>query len=133
MNKTILDTNILIRFFTNDNKVMANKVESLFKSAKKNELVIPDVIVAEIVLVLESFYELPKNEIIEKIELLLLFNKFEINRRIIQETLDNYKEYSISYTDAYLLAFAKVQYSNTNIYSFDKGLQKVYKKVIEPS
>jgi len=133
MNKKVLDTNILIRFFTTDNKVMADKAETLIKNAKKNELVISDVIIAEIVWVLESFYELPKNEIIEKLEGLLNLDKFDINKNLLFKTIEYYKNSNISYTDAYLLAFNSVSVKNGTIYSFDKGLKKVDATVKKPN
>jgi uncharacterized protein len=133
MNKKVLDTNILIRFFTTDNKVMADKAETLIKNAKKNELVISDVIIAEIVWVLESFYELPKNEIIEKLEGLLNLDKFDINKNLLFKTVEYYKDSNISYTDAYLLAFNSLSVKNGTVYSFDKGLKKVDATVKEPN
>jgi len=132
MNKKVLDTNILIRFFTNDSKVMAHKAETLLKNAKKNELVISDVIIAEIVWVLESFYQLPKNEIIEKLQGLLSLDKFDINRNLLFKTIEYYENSNISYTDAYLLAFNSVSVKNGVVYSFDKGLKKVDANVKEP-
>ncbi len=132
MSQKILDTNILIRFFTQDNKVMAERVEVLFKNAKRNELIIPDVILAEMVWVLESFYELPKIEIIEKIQALLSLDVVQINRRIIRKTIEYYENHNISYTDAYLLGFSSVEIKQGNVYSFDKGLQKIESRVIEP-
>lgn len=119
-----IDSNLIIRYLAEDDTLKADAVEKLLKKAEKDELEIPDVIIAEIVWVLFSFYKLAKEEIIEKLEGLLTLENIKLNRPVLKRTIDFYRKYNISYTDAYLIAYALENNLNT-IYSYDKGLDKV--------
>ena len=54
----VLDTNLLVRYLTEDEPAKADAVENLLDKASRGEvrLVIPSVVMAELVWVLESFY-----------------------------------------------------------------------------
>jgi len=123
-NKFILDTNVLIRFLTNDPKGQALQVENLFKKVEDKSLIIPDVVFIETVFVLLSVYELPKEEIVEKLSTLVTFPKFDLGKTLLQKTLDLYGKYSISIVDAYIGAVSNTKPTQT-IYTFDKRMQKV--------
>jgi len=120
-NKRLLDTNILIRFLTNDPKDQASAVESLFQKAGNKSLVILDVILVETVFVLLSFYELPKEKIIENLSSLIAFPKFDLHKTLFQKTLELYRKYPISFVDAYLGAISNTQPKHP-IYTFDKRM-----------
>lgn len=129
--KTI-DSNLIIRFFAADDPQKADAVEKLLKKAKKDELELPDLIVAELVWVLVSFYKLEKEEIIEKLEGLLSLEKVKMNRPLLKHTIEIYRNYSISYTDAYLIAYT-LEAGVDSFYSYDQGLDKVEEiKRLEP-
>lgn len=68
-----VDTNIFLRFLTNDDPIKAKKAEALFKAAVngKQRLRTSLLVIAEIVWTLESFYELPKEDIANKIAMIL--------------------------------------------------------------
>ena len=68
-----VDTNVFIRFLTNDIPQKADACEEVFKKAveKKEIIFTTDTVIAEIVWVLESFYELQKEEIQSKVEKIL--------------------------------------------------------------
>lgn len=121
--KTI-DTNFIIRYFAEDDSGKAEAVENLIKKAGSQELEMPDVIVAEIVWVLLSFYELSKKEVIEKLEALLVLKKIKMNRKVFQETITIFQQYNVSFVDAYLAAFT-LQNKRKGLYSYDKGLDKI--------
>jgi len=128
----VLDTNVLIRFLTSDNKKQADQSEKLFKSANKRSLEIPDLIIAEIVYILLSYYNLSKEEVINKISILVEFEKFKINKKIIKKTLSYFKEANISFVDAYLCSLVYCGKNNL-LYSFDRQLLKKQEiKVIAP-
>ena len=86
-----VDTNILIRFLIGDNEQQAKKVYKLFKKAEseKNELFVPLLVVLELIWVLESVYEIPRDEILETLSDLLLMSilKFEHQSTLQQFTL----------------------------------------------
>ncbi len=60
-----VDTNLFVRYLTNDDKNKADAVEKLLLKAKsgKIKLVTSDIVIAEMVWVLTSFYE-QENEVI---------------------------------------------------------------------
>ena len=68
-----VDTNIFIRFLKEDIPDKADACEKLFKRAisGKAQLFTTDLVIAEIVWVLESYYELAKNDVREKVEKIL--------------------------------------------------------------
>lgn len=119
--KYILDTNILIRFLANDPKEQASIVENLFQRIENKSLVIPDVVLVEAVYVLLSFYELSKEEMIEKLSSLIAYAKFDLRKTLFQKTLELYSKYPISFVDAYVGAVSNTKPTRT-IYTFDKKL-----------
>ena len=64
-----LDTNVLIRFLVRDNKRQADRVYRLFRDAEENDetLFVPLLVVLEVIWVLESIYEIPRNDILDAI------------------------------------------------------------------
>lgn len=119
----LLDANLIVRYLTQDNLRQAKAFESLLKTTRE-KLIITDVTMAEIVWVLSSYYELPKNKIIEKIEGILGLEIFEINRDIIGQALAYYRQYNLDWIDAYLAAYGKRNKIKT-ILSYDRDLDKI--------
>jgi len=64
--KVVIDTNLLVRFLTDDEPNKAKAVDTLLLKAGRNELkiLIPNVVIAELVWMLESFYRMTAEEII---------------------------------------------------------------------
>lgn len=77
-----LDTNILVRFLTGDDPEQAQIVLDTFTSAEKEKtkLFVPVAVILETVWVLESAYEIPRDEIIEAISDLLLLPILEFEQ-----------------------------------------------------
>lgn len=127
-----IDTNLIIRYLTEDDKAKATAVEKLIKRASKDELELPDVIIAEIVWVLLSFYKISKDKVIEKLEGLLSLENIKINRRVLTRTIDLFRRYNLSYTDAYLVAYTLDKHQD-KVYSYDERFDKVKEiKRLEP-
>ena len=76
-----IDTNILVRFLVGDDVQQARIVYRLFKEAESSStpLFVPVVVVLELIWVLESVYEVGREEILDAINDLLLMSslKFE--------------------------------------------------------
>lgn len=120
----VIDTNLIIRYLTENDVSKADAVEKLFKKAEREELEIPDVIFAEIAWVLLSLYNLGKKEVVEKLEGLLSLRSAKMNRGVLKKTVEIFSNFDISYIDAYLSAYALENGQNV-IYSFDKGFDKI--------
>lgn len=119
----IVDANLLLRYLTRDDPQKADKVEKIFRD-KRRRPVIPDVVVAEVVWVLSSVYNLTKEEIIEKVESMLGLIGFIENVEVIGKTLSIFKKFNIDWIDCYEAALVQIgKYSG--IYSFDRDFDRV--------
>jgi predicted nucleic-acid-binding protein len=81
-----LDTNVLVRFLVRDDEQQAKAVYRKFKQTEANKevLFIPVLVVLETVWVLESVYEVTRQEILDSIDQLLLMPvlEFEVQSAI---------------------------------------------------
>jgi len=122
-----LDTNIFIRFLTDDVPEKADACGKIFKRAveKKESLFTTDMVIAEIVWVLESFYKLPKNEVQEKVEKILNTpNLICPHKDQILSALILYSEKNIDYIDAYNALILKEK-AIKELYSYDKHYDRI--------
>lgn len=120
--RIFLDTNLLIRFLTNDDPVKADRVDGLLRKAAagKIRLVTAEMVVAEMVWVLESFYRLERPAIREMIEAILATPGLEvINGKLIQTAVVSYSERNVDFIDGYIVALME-KLGIRGIYSFDK-------------
>lgn len=123
MKKHLVDTNLLLRFLLNDIPSQSKAVFNLLQSPPGN-LIITDVAFAELAWVMISFYQIPKEEIIEKLYSILNLNVLTINRPLLSETLKIYSKNSVDYIDAYHAALVG-QSNLSGIYSFDRDFDKI--------
>ena len=128
MKAVILDTNIIIRFVTSDDKIKQKKVASFFEKIEKGEMtaLIPDVIFAEIVFVLVSkkLYSLPKKTI--QAILLPIINLSHIklhNKKSIKRALELFVKHGLDFEDALIAAYAEK--GKNEILSFDTDFEKI--------
>ena len=119
----LLDTNLLIRFLTNDDEEKAINVEKLLNKSK-NKLYLSDVTISETVWVLKSVYKLEKKEIIKKMKLILTLPSITYNKKTIDKSINNYEKYNINWVDSYLTALNQLGKYN-NLYSYDESLDSV--------
>ncbi len=119
----LIDTNLLVRYFTEDDPKKAKAVAKLLKNTKEIFL-LPDIVFAEIEWTLRSFYKTPKATILTHLGSLLALQNMELNTTLMAKTLLIWKEYNIDFIDAYLTAYAKEKHT-TEIYSYDESLDKV--------
>ena len=105
-----VDTNIFLRFLTNDDPAKAARAGRLFRDAVHGRvsLITSALVIAEIVWTLESFYGLPKPEIAAKVEKILNTPNLECDEseRIVQ-ALDTFVHENVDYIDAYHVFFMK--------------------------
>lgn len=130
-----VDTNVFLRFLLNDDPEKADACEMLFRKAVNGEesLFTTEMVMAEIVWVLESYYELGKNDVREKLEKILNTPNLDCpNREIIINALAVYEDKNIDYIDAYNASILKTK-EIAEIYSYDKHYDRMkWIKRIEP-
>lgn len=125
-----IDTNVLLRFLLNDHQDLSPKAKLIFLKAQegKIEIYLDEIVVAEAVWTLSSYYQIKKEKIIETLEKLISQN-WIINprKKLILEALLLYKLKNIHYIDAWIFVVNKN--IKTKLFTFDKNLAKLTKKI----
>jgi len=117
-----IDTNLFIRYLTNDDPQKADRVERLLDQAANREikLITAEIVLAEVVWVLESYYQVGKPAIGDMLKAILATPGLDVkNGNIIENALQYYSIQNIDFVDAYIVALMK-KYQITGIYSFNK-------------
>ena len=99
-----VDTNVFLRFLTNDDATKAQRAEALFKKAiaGKVRLETSLLVIAEIIWTLESFYRLAKADIAEKVGKILNTPNLECpSADFVLEALDISVTKNVDFIDAY--------------------------------
>lgn len=104
----LMDTNIIIRFLTNDDEIQSPIAYQLFEKAVNGEveLVLNPMIVAECTWILQmKRYGYTKTEIAEKFKQLILSPGMKtLEKSITLKALSDYHECKVDFFDAYLCA-----------------------------
>ncbi|MHB8810930.1 MAG: PIN domain-containing protein [Desulfobulbaceae bacterium] len=122
MKMTFLDTNIFLRYLTNDDPEKADRVEQLLRKAASGKiaLVTTELVIAEIIWVLESYYEVDKEQIAEQVRAILATEGLEtINGDLVSQALEYYIFDNIDFIDGYIAALMRKK-GIAEIFSYDK-------------
>jgi predicted nucleic-acid-binding protein len=122
MNRCFVDTNLFIRYLTNDDPKLADRVEQLLDDAAVGsvQLVTTELVMAESVWVLESSYRLTHAQIAPLIRGILATPGMDvINGDLVGKALVIYELQNIDFVDAYIAALMEKQ-GIKDIYSFDR-------------
>ena len=118
-----VDTNVLIRHLTGDPPAQARLATRYLEQA--DELLLPDLILAEVAYVLESFYEVARSEVAEALRAVLTFRATRVgDAPLLMRTVELYEVHRLDFADAYLAASAERSGVGV-VASFDRGLDKV--------
>lgn len=118
-----VDTNILIRHLTGDPPEMAARATAFLRA--ESELYLADLIVAETVYVLESFYEAPRVQVAEVIRSLMALSSIVVvDRAVLLRALEAYETDRLDFAEAYLVACAESTGVGL-VASFDRALDRV--------
>ncbi len=119
----IVDANVILRYFLDDIEDLAIRSKHILENL---EVFIPNEIVAEVVFVLQKFYEVPRNEISSLLTDLIEFENIDLYKKaVLIKALDIYKSKNLDFVDCILCAYKKVE--NIEIKTFDKELLKCTK------
>jgi predicted nucleic acid-binding protein len=118
-----VDTNILVRHLTGDPPDMAARATEYLRAAPN--LLLTDVIVAETIYVLESFYEAPRGQVAEAVRSLLsLPSIVSVDPALLFRAVEVYEINRIDFAEAYLVACAEST-GVDRVVSFDRSLDRV--------
>ncbi len=102
-----LDTNVLIRHLTGDPPAMARRATTFL--ARADTLLLTDVVLAECVYVLDSFYEAPRPQVAELMRSALALPAIRVaDADVLLRALELYELHNLGYADAYLVACAEL-------------------------
>ncbi len=122
MRTCFVDTNLFIRYLTNDDPSKADRVEILLKEAAagKVRLVTAEMVIAEVVWVLESSYGLKNVEIAPLVRAILATSGLDVlGAPLVAQALEHYESKNIDFIDGYIAAVMEKQ-GITELYSFDR-------------
>ncbi|KAF0221062.1 MAG: PilT domain-containing [Geobacteraceae bacterium] len=122
MKSCFVDTNLFIRYLTNDDPAKAERVERLLREAAagKVRLVTAEMVIAEVVWVLESSYGLKNAEVAPLARAILATSGLDVlNAPLVTRALEHYESGNIDFIDGYIAAVMEKQ-GITELYSFDR-------------
>jgi predicted nucleic acid-binding protein len=118
-----LDTNVLVRHLTGDPPAQARRATAFLEGAE--ELLVPDLVVAEVVYVLESFYEVERPRVAELVRAVVGFPAVVVvDAPLLLRALEVYEVERLDFAEAYLVASAEVSGVGT-IASFDREIDRL--------
>jgi predicted nucleic-acid-binding protein len=118
-----VDTNVLVRHLTGDPAEMAVRATAYLRT--ETELLLADLVVAETVYVLESFYETPRVQVAEAVRsLLALDSVVSVDSALLLRAIEIYEVERLDFAEAYLVACAESTRIN-KVASFDRTIDRV--------
>jgi predicted nucleic acid-binding protein len=130
----ILDTNVIVRFLTGDKNKKFEGVFDFFKSIEQGKIVVELklIVLFQTIFVLKSYYQVPKDRIINATGGLLKFNGLKIKeKRTVERMLELWHSKNIEIVDAYLIANLEKDSRNV-LYSYDSDFDAFEINRIEP-
>lgn len=124
-----VDTDVIIRFLTNDDPRKQVASEKLFKKVEKGELILsaPDTVIADAVFVLSSkrLYNLPRNQIRDMLITLLRQSNFKVdNKQAVLKALDIFAVTNLDFGDSMIIAVT-LKSDEKILYAYDKDYDKI--------
>jgi predicted nucleic acid-binding protein len=118
-----VDTNILVRHLTGDPADLAARATAYLGSVR--DLLLTDLVAAETVYVLESFYEAPRNEVATALRSLVAFESLVcVDPALLLRAIEVYETDRIDFAEAYLVACAEST-GVGKVASFDRSIDRV--------
>lgn len=118
-----VDTNVLIRHLTGDPPELAARATRYLGVA--DELLLPDLVLAEVAYVLESFYEVPRAKVATTLRAVLAYPAIRVlDADLLQRAVEVYEIHRLDFADAYLVASAERSGIGV-IASFERPIDRV--------
>jgi predicted nucleic acid-binding protein len=118
-----IDTNILVRHLTGDPPDMAARATRFL--ATERDLLVTDLVVAETVYVLESFYKAPRGQVADAVRSLIAFESIVVvDPALLLRAVEVYETDGLDFAEAYLVASAEST-AVGRVASFDRAIDRV--------
>lgn len=131
----IIDANVILRFFLADDEEKFLKAKKFIRMLEfcEDEVLLTEIVFAEVIWVLNKFYNIPRKEIVDKYSKLLNYSglKTILSKEIFLESLSLYAIHSMDIQDIFLAVLAR--HKDGIVISFDKtDFKKLKVKFTEP-
>lgn len=134
MKTVFVDTNVILRYLTNDIVSQAQRAKRWFEKAAEGEYkaVVLHITLVEVLFLLEHWYKQDKPDSIERLLLFLSPDWLVVeSKHAVAEALGRYKESAIDFVD--LLTWALAGEEDARIVSFDKHFDRLEPSIrVEP-
>jgi predicted nucleic acid-binding protein len=118
-----VDTNVLVRHLTGDPPDLAERATAYLRTER--ELLLTDLVAAETVYVLESFYATPRDQVGEAVRSLVAFDSIVcVDPALLLRAVEVYETDRIDFAEAYLVACAETT-GIGQVASFDRSIDRV--------
>lgn len=118
-----VDTNVLIRHLTGDPADLAARATAYLGSQR--DLLLTDLVAAETVYVLESFYDVPRDQVATAVRSLVAFDSIVCtDPALLLRAIEVYETDRIDFAEAYLVACAEST-GVGKVASFDRSIDRV--------
>lgn len=119
-----IDTNIIVRWITQDDPHQAKRVERLFRSHHASkQILICDAVLVELEWVLSSVYDFTREQICTAFEKILLTRQFTFrNKETVRRAVEQYRDGERDLSDCMIGELGREQ--NAKTHTFDKGMKR---------
>ena len=129
------DTNIFLRFLTNDDVIKAKRALLLLKRVEegKEKIVTSPLVIFELIFTLDKFYKVSRNDILEMVSAIINLEGLIVELKdVFTPALKLFADKNISFADAFNASIMKSK-NIAEIYSYDTDFDKIEKiKRVEP-
>ena len=118
-----LDTNVLVRYLTQDDPSQAAKASRVIDAAEGGELFVSSVVVCELVWVLEDSYDQKRDQIAQVLERLLLTGQLAFESKdLLWQVLADYRQGKGDLAD-YMIGRLAQRAGASETLTFDRALK----------
>jgi predicted nucleic-acid-binding protein len=130
--KAVLDTNVLVRHLTADPPEQAKRATAFLAGAE--ELLLSDIVVAELVYALDTVYRVERVRIAELLRAVIAFPPIVVlDEALLLRALELYEQEKLDFVTSYLAASAERSGVGV-VASFYRSLERIKSvRLIEPS
>jgi|APCry1669188970_1035186.scaffolds.fasta_scaffold89691_1 predicted nucleic-acid-binding protein len=121
-----IDTNVLVRYLTEDDPAQSRRAAAFIEEARRaqEQLLIQPVVLCELVWVLETAYDLPRETVAGILDRILRTAQFEVaHKTVMWRAWENYRSGPGDFAD-YLIGYANEDAGAAQTVTFDRGLRK---------
>lgn len=121
--RAFVDTNVLVRHLTGDPPGQAAAATAFIRDA--DELLLPDLVLAELVNVLESYYKVPRAVVAGFARAVIAFPAvIVVDEVLLLRAVEVYEVNRLDFAEAYLIACAETSGVGA-IATFDRAVERV--------